>query len=196
MRRLIVAAALAVALILPTAASAIDPSLDAGQQAALAAPDAVYAPAVIRDSTGTITGANACGIEWTPNLARRWWARWFAQPLDLAGVRPGLMPGSLVLTSAEYTSAVALNARGNTLADAPRDFNPLGLPVTPGLVGADGVTFCPTDSAAPPVPLGASVAPSAITRLRGYIANLTRTGRDPAKLALYQARLVDYLGRP
>jgi hypothetical protein len=81
---------------------------------------------------------------------------------------------------------VTLNARGNTLPDAPYYWNPLGLPVTPG---------CPTESVAPPVQRGATITPSVITRLRVYIANLTRSGNDPAKLALYQARLVEYLAR-
>ena len=113
------------------------------------------------------------------------------------------MPGSLVLTSDEYAAAVALNARGNTLSDAPRDWNPLALATTAGLIGADGVEFCPTDSAAPPVPLGvavASVAPASkyaasITRLRTYIARLTACACNPVKLALYRARLQTYTSR-
>lgn len=43
-------------------------------------------------------------------------------------------------------------------------------------------------------PVRPSVAP-VITRLRGYIANLTRSGTDPSKLALYEARLALYLTR-
>jgi len=195
MRRLILAAVLTVGLIIPAAANGADPSL-------ITTGDAVYIPAVVKDSTGAIVGMNACGIEFTPNLARKWWNGYFAAPLDLAGVRPGLMPGSLVLTSDEYAAAVALNARDNTLPDAPRDYNPLALATTAGLVGADGVAFCPTDSAAPPVPLGiaiASVAPSryvaSIARLRTYIARLTACACNPLKLALYQARLDVYLSR-
>src|SRR3990170_7424235 len=193
MRRFIFAAVLAVGLILPAATSGADPSL-------ITTGDTVYTPAVIRDATGAIVGTNACGIEFTPNLARNWWTGYFAAPVDLAGVRPGLMPGSLVLTAEEYTAAVALNARGNTLPDVPRDYNPLALATTAGLVGADGVAFCPTDSAAAPIPLGvviASVAPSryaaSIARLRTYIARLTACACNPVKLALYQARLDVYL---
>ena len=205
MRRLIFAAVLAVALIIPATASAIDPPpADSVQVAALASPDAVYTPAVVRDETGAVVGTNACAIEFTPNLARSWWTVYFADPVDLADVRPGLMPGSLVLSAAEYTAAVTLNARGNTLPDAPRDYNPLALATTAGLVGADGVAFCPTDSAAPPVPLGiavASVAPAskyatAIAKLKVYIARLSLNPvRNAAKLALYRARLADYLSR-
>jgi len=195
MRRLILAVVLAVGLILPATTSGADPSLPTTG-------DAVYTPAVIRDATGAIVGTNACGIEFTPNLARTWWTAYFAAPVDLADVRPGLMPGALVLTPDEYTAAVALNARGNTLPNAPRDWNPFALPVTPGLVDADGVAFCPTDSAAAPIPLGvaiASVAPSryaaSITRLRTYIARLTACACNPVKLALYEARLDVYLSR-
>lgn len=36
---------------------------------------------------------------------------------------------------------------------------------------------------------------AAIVRLRGYIANLERRGNDPDKLALYKARLLDFLAR-
>ena len=196
MRRFIFTAVLAVGLILPAATSGADPGL-------VTTGDTVYAPVVIRDSTGAVVGTNACGIEFTPNLAWNWWTAYFAAPVDLAGVRPGLLPGSLVLTPDEYAAAVALNARGNTLPDAPRDYNPLALATTAGLIGADGVAFCPTDSAAPPVPLGiavASVAPASkyaasITRLRGYITRLSACACNPGKLALYQARLKAYLSR-
>jgi len=196
MRRFIVTAVLAVGLTIPAVVSGADPGL-------ITTGDTVYTPAVIRDATGAVTGTNACGIEFTPNLARKWWNGYFAAPVDLADVRPGLMPGSLVLTAEEYTAAVALNARGNTLSDAPRDWNPLALATTAGLIGADGVEFCPTDSAAPPVPLGvavASVAPAskyaaAIAKLKVYIARLSRSGADPVKLALYRARLQTYTSR-
>jgi len=195
MRRLIGAIVLAVALIIPAAASGADPSL-------VTTGDVVYTPAVTKDETGATVGTNACGIEFTPNLARKWWNGYFASPLDLADVRPGLMPGSLVLTADEYAAAVALNAAGNTLPDAPRDWNPLALAVTAGLVGANGVAFCPTDSYTRQVPLGivvASVAPSkygaSITRLRTYIARLTACACNPVKLALYQTRLDVYLAR-
>ena len=194
MRRFIVTAVLAVGLILPAAASGADPSL-------ITTGDVVYAPAVTKDATGVIVGTNACGIEFTPNLTRSWWNGYFANPVDLADVRPGLMPGSLVLSVAEYASAVALNSRGNTLPDAPRDYNPLTLPVTPGLVGADGVEFCPTDSYTRQVPLGVAVARFAgvsattISRLRTYIARLTACACNPVKLALYEARLDVYLSR-
>jgi len=196
MRRFIVTAVLAVGLILPAAASGADPSL-------ITTGDVVYAPAVTKDATGVIVGTNACGIEFTPNLARKWWNGYFAAPVDLADVRPGLLPGSLVLTPDEYAAAVALNAAGNILPDAPRDWNPLALAVTAGLVGADGVAFCPTDSAAAPIPLGiavASVAPASkyaasIARLRTYIARLTACACHPVKLALYEARLDVYLSR-
>ena len=195
MRRLIGAIVLAVALIIPAAASGADPSL-------VTTGDVVYTPAVTKDETGATVGTNACGIEFTPNLARKWWNGYFASPLDLADVRPGLMPGSLVLTADEYAAAVALNAAGNTLPDAPRDWNPLALAVTAGLVGANGVAFCPTDSYTRQVPLGivvASVAPSkygaSITRLRTYIARLTASACNPVKLALYQTRLDVYLAR-
>jgi hypothetical protein len=163
MRKFIVSLVLAGALSIPVGVAALDPSPPGSPQAAaLATPNAVYLPAA----------GNACGIEFTPNTARTWWARYFIAPLDLAGVRPGLMPGSLVLTADEYAAAVTLNARGNTLPDAPRDFNPLALPVTPGLVGADGIAFCPTDSAAPPIPLGATVAAPAPARLGPTSAQL------------------------
>ena len=196
MRRFIFAAVLTVGLILPAVASGADPAL-------ITTGDAIYLPAITRDATGTIVGSNACGIEFTPNLARKWWTGYFAAPVDLADVRPGLMPGSLVLTPDEYAAAVALNVRGNTLPDAPRDYNPLALATTAGLVGADGVAFCPTDSAAAPIPLGvavASVAPASkyvasIARLRTYIARLIRCACNPVKLALYQARLDVYLAR-
>ena len=196
MRRLIVTAVLAVGLTIPAVVSGADPSL-------VTTGDTVYTPAVIRDATGAVTGTNACAIEFTPNLARKWWNGYFATPVDLADVRPGLLPGSLVLTPDEYAAAVALNAAGNILPDAPRDWNPLALAVTAGLVGADGVAFCPTDSAAAPIPLGiavASVAPASkyaasIARLRTYIARLTACACHPVKLALYQARLNAYLAR-
>ena len=195
MRRFIVTAVLAVGLVIPAVVSGADPSL-------ITTGDTVYTPVVIRDATGAVTGTNACAIEFTPNLARKWWNGYFAAPVDLAGVRPGLLPGSLVLTPDEYTAAVALNARGNTLPDAPRDYNPLALVVTAGLVGADGVAFCPTDSGAAPIPLGvviASVAPSryvaSIARLRTYIARLTACACNPVKLALYRARLQTYTSR-
>src|SRR3990170_2203731 len=137
LRRLIIAAALAAVFIVPTPVGAIDPAIPGSvQEAALSNPDSVYMPA----------SGNSCGIEFTANLARQWWKVWFAGPVDLADVRPGLMPGALVLTAEEYATAVTLNARGNTLSDAPRNYNPLNLPVTPGVVGADGVEFCPTDS--------------------------------------------------
>ncbi len=194
MRRFIVAAVLAVALIVPAAASAVDPSPPGSPQAAaLANPDAVYLPAA----------GNACGIEFTPKLARTWWNLYFFVPLDLAAVRPGLLPGSLVLTASEYAAAVALNARGNTLPDASRDYNPLNLPVTPGVVGADGIEFCPTDSAAPPVPLGVTIAIPAVERyakslaiLRAKIAALSY---DPVlnawRIAYYQGKIAYYLSR-
>ena len=194
MRRLIVGVVLAVGLIIPAVASGADPSLPTTG-------DAVYTPAVIRDATGAIVGTNACGIEFTPNLARTWWTAYFAAPVDLADVRPGLMPGALVLTPDEYAAAVALNARGNTLPDAPRDWNPFALPVTPGLVDADGVAFCPTDFYTRQVPLGVAVARFAgvsattISRLRTYIARLTACACNPVKLALYEARLDVYLSR-
>ena len=66
MRRLILVAVLAVGLILPAIASGADPSL-------ITTGDVVYAPAVTKDATGVIVGTNACGIEFTPNLARKWW---------------------------------------------------------------------------------------------------------------------------
>jgi len=193
MRRLILAVVLAVGLILPAATSGADPTL-------ITTGDGVYAPAVVKDSTGAVVGTNACGIEFTPNLARSWWTAYFADPVDLADVRPGLMPGSLVLSAAEYAAAVTLNARGNTLPDAPRDWNPLTLVVTAGLVGTDGVAFCPTDSYTRQVPLGVAVASASkyaasITRLRGYIARLTACACNPVKLALYEARLDVYLSR-
>ena len=193
MRRFIFAAVLTVGLILPAVASGADPAL-------ITTGDAIYLPAITRDATGTIVGSNACGIEFTPNLARKWWTGYFAAPVDLADVRPGLMPGSLVLTPDEYAAAVALNARGNTLPDAPRDWNPLALAVTPGLIGADGVEFCPTDSYTRQVPLGVALARSAVsantlTRLRTYIARLTRCACNPVKLALYRARLQTYTSR-
>ena len=105
-----------------------------------------------------------------------------------------------MLTPDEYAAAVALNAAGNTLADAPRDWNPLALAVTAGLVGADGVAFCPTDSYTRQVPLGVAIARSAVsastlTRLRTYIGRLSRCACNPLKLALYQARLNTYLSR-
>ena len=191
MRRFIVTAVLAVGLTIPAVVSGADPGL-------ITTGDTVYTPAVIRDATGAVTGTNACGIEFTPNLARKWWNGYFAAPVDLADVRPGLMPGSLVLTAEEYTAAVALNARGNTLSDAPRDWNPLALATTAGLIGADGVAFCPTDSRAAPIPLGIAVPSryvASIARLRTYMARLTACACNPIKLALYQARLDVYLSR-
>lgn len=172
MRRLLVALAIAAAFVIPATASAIDPPNTAEQSAALGAPNAVYLPAA----------GNACGIEFTPNLARTWWTRYFADPLDLAAVRPGLLPGSLVLTPAEYEAAVTLNARGNTLPDAPRDWNPLALAVTPGLVGANGIAFCPTDSIAP-IPLGATVVTSAVgptaAQLKAIRSRALAVGKHP-----------------
>ena len=195
MRRLIVTAVLAVGLTIPAVVSGADPSL-------VTTGDTVYTPVVIRDATGAVTGTNACAIEFTPNLARKWWNGYFAAPVDLADVRPGLLPGSLVLTPDEYAAAVALNARGNTLPDAPPDYNPLALATTAGPIGADGVAFCPTDSYTRQVPLGivvASVVPSkyaaSIARLRTYMARLTACACNPIKLALYQARLDVYLSR-
>lgn len=55
-------------------------------------------------------------------------------------------------------------------------------------------TPCPIVTIAPAAP-STAVAPSVISRLRGYIGNLTRCDCDPSKLALYQARLDLYLAR-
>jgi hypothetical protein len=48
---------------------------------------------------------------------------------------------------------------------------------------------------APPVAATPNAYAVSIARLRVSIARLIRSGRDPIKLALYQARLIDYLAR-
>ncbi len=97
MRRFIVAAVLAAALIVPTAASAIDPSPPGSPQAAaLASPDQPY------------VAAGEC-VQFTPNSARAWWSAWFAAPYDLSAIEPCKLPGSLVLTADQYVAAVAIN---------------------------------------------------------------------------------------
>lgn len=71
--------------------------------------------------------ANANGITFTPNIARRWWDAWFADPVDARLVRPGLLPGGLVLSADEIKRIAGLQS--GTLPLAPVDYNPLGLQV-------------------------------------------------------------------
>jgi hypothetical protein len=181
MRRILVTLAIAAALVIPVAATAADPPEQGSpQESALLQPNVPYLPAA----------GSPCGIEFTPNQARAWWITWFANPVDLAAVRPALLPGSLVLTPDQYAAAVALQRAGNTLPDAPRTYNPLDLPVN-DLIGG----VCPHDPiVVPQVSLNA-VAPAVIAKLRTYIARLTACACDAAKLALYEARLDDYLAR-
>ena len=94
------------------------------QALALAQPDVPYLQA------GTATG-RANGITFTPAIARRWWDAWFAHPVDIGNVRQALLPGNLVLSPDELAQAQQLMGTGNTLAKAPADYNPLGLPLVP-----------------------------------------------------------------
>jgi hypothetical protein len=89
---------------------------------ALAHPDQPYL-------LGGAAHGNPDAVTYTPSEARRWWDIWFAHPLDLSDVPPGLKPDSLVLSPAELAKARELSA--GTLPMAPADYNPLGLPVIP-----------------------------------------------------------------
>lgn len=94
MRKLIVSIMLAGALILPAAALAWESG--SPQDVALANPDKSY------------VAPDEC-VQWTPTSARTWWTIWFAKPYDLRTTPPCELPGSLVLTTAEYKVAVAIN---------------------------------------------------------------------------------------
>lgn len=94
------------------------------QWLALAGPDVPY-------RLGGSAFGNPNSVTFTPAQARLWWDHWFSSPVDLAGVDPGFLPGNLVLSPEELKKASLLMGRGNALPKAPRDYNPLGLPVLP-----------------------------------------------------------------
>ena len=89
---------------------------------ALAHPDEPY-------RLGGSANGNANGITFTPNLARKWWDAWFANPMDRRFVSAGLQPGGLVLSADELKRVAELQS--HTLPLAPTDYNPLGLPIIP-----------------------------------------------------------------
>jgi hypothetical protein len=78
---------------------------------------------------GGSANGNANGITFTPNLARRWWDAWFANPVDRRSLSAGFQPGGLVLSVDEIKRVAELQSRALPLA--PADYNPLGLPTVP-----------------------------------------------------------------
>jgi hypothetical protein len=89
---------------------------------ALANPDVPY-------RLGGSAFENPNGITFTPNLARKWWDAWFANPVDRSSVPTGLQPGGLVLSAGELKRVAELQS--GSLPPAPADYNPLGLPILP-----------------------------------------------------------------
>ena len=89
---------------------------------ALANPDVPY-------RLGGSAFENPNGITFTPNLARKWWDAWFADPVDRTLVPTGLQPGGLVLSADELKRVAELQS--GSLPPAPADYNPLGLPILP-----------------------------------------------------------------
>lgn len=98
----------------------------------------------------------------------------------------GLAPGTPLPTNAAAYIA-ALRAQGDALF--------------PSAPGGTGITYRQVaDQLAKnwglaPVAAASRIAPSAVTRLRTYIARLTACACNPVKLALYRARLDLYLAR-
>jgi len=194
------------------------------QAAALADPNAVYAPAEIKDAAGNVLGGNivettgAADTAWTPNTARAFWDRWIANPFDLSKIAPAQLPGSLVLSPAELAQVQAINDAGN-LPAAPAGFDP-NIYVASGFTdvfdmypnilnpqySASGsppaITSLPIGNITPipaPSPTPAPVNYSgAIADLKQYIVNLntgTVTQADRDKIALYEARIKEYEAR-
>lgn len=110
-----------------TAGSAGDPQAPGGswaasspQASALSAPGASY-----------LDTSTSGGIAFTPAQARAWWDQWFAHPVNLLGVAPELLPGTLSLTPEEVQKARDLQASG-TLAVPQGVYNPLNLTIDAG----------------------------------------------------------------
>jgi hypothetical protein len=215
MRRVLAVATLAIALLVPVAATAADewynPSAGVAgtpQQAALAAPDAFYIAPGFGQAGEQLPG-------FTPNTARAWWDAWFAHPWDLRLADPAALPGSLVLTAEQGARAVALN---KTVLPVP----PAGVPKNPNLYAgsptltviqnlqaaghpsfppfAPGVTFGPTGWTFVTAPVLAARAPDTgvVARLRHYIAVLSAVRHPSAsqrdRLGIYRLRLARLTG--
>lgn len=82
-------------------------SMDTGGRRVIG-PDEIYNPPVIFDEAGVPIGYNP-GKQYTPNTARAWWDKWFANPYDLSKINSADLPGSLVLTQEERERARAIN---------------------------------------------------------------------------------------
>jgi hypothetical protein len=68
------------------------------------------------------------GVDWTLNRAIAWFKYVWTNGIGYHAVAPGLLPGSHCLSPEGYKFAVAFQRRDD-LTVAPRDFNPLHLPV-------------------------------------------------------------------
>lgn len=88
-------------------------------------PNALLTSERVLSSNGEPVGYNPNGLQFSLNSMRAWWNNFFANPVNLTGVKPENLPGSLVLTPEELNLARKL-ANDPTLPKAPLNYNPLG----------------------------------------------------------------------
>jgi hypothetical protein len=74
-------------------------------------------------------GLSGEGVDWTLNRAIAWFKYVWTNGVNYAKVAPGLLPGSHCLTPEGYEFAKEFMRRTDLPIEAPRDFNPLDLPV-------------------------------------------------------------------
>jgi hypothetical protein len=156
--------------------------VDSPQANALANPDAPYM---------LVDGLNGNLVSFTPTSARAWWDAWIAHPFDLTKVAPGALPGSLVLTLTELRQVQAINNAGGLPPP------PAWEPPNPYTVGLAAATPAATSAASPTS--STRVPATTLATLRRYISNLSAakhpTAAQRQELAIYRARLADYISR-
>ena len=200
MRRLILAAALAVTLIVPAATSGAEPNTwtDANSFTTLYGygPQEYFNRVVLGDASGwRIPTLVAQVIEWQTQLAK-------LSADDVSG--RGILEtnineyGPLIRWDIIRQQAARDFIAGKIGDYAPYLSNEGRLLIAYGLIDTTVAPAAPIVSVAVVV-VAPTLAPSkyaaSIARLRTYIARLTACACNPVKLALYQARLDVYLSR-